>query len=1145
MIHVYAAGGAEPLAARLAEVWAGPVCDPFTPEWLAVPSDGMRRWLTLELARHLGASGPGGDGVVANVVRAYPGTLRSCVLTAARGGDRPDPWDIDRLVWSVLAALDGGGHDPALGGLSTLPPGGSRFARARRVADLFDRYHLHRPAMIRSWAAGGDVDATGEVLASHHTWQPHLWRLVRRVVGRPSPPETWPELLDRVAGNELALDLPPRLTLFGFTLLPGGGFLELAQAVAVHRDVHLFLLEPSRFDPDDLRRAGSRRSRSAARPLGDESAEGGWAHPLLQSWGRLHRDTALILADAEADGMPARQRVDGQTTTPPSSLLGRLQNDLRANNGSGGTVAFEPTDRSVQFHACFGPTRQVETLRDTLLHLLDEDAPDLTEEDILVVCPSLERFAPLIEAVFGPSVESPSPSDHGEPSQTRGGAPALRYRIADRSLRSTNPCLAAMGALVDLVSGRFESTAVLDFLALGPVRARFDFDDDDLDDIAGWVAGTQVRWGIDPVHREGFGVPPSIEGNTWQAALDRLLTGAAVDDGDMTLAVGDVSPYGVEGSGADTVGRLAEAIGHLSALVAETYAAIPVAEWVEALRRACAGLFAYDDHTRWQKEALDRLFDDAVQSAMSGDQPSSLPLEFVDMRRLWAERLEAIPGRADYFRGGITVSSMTPLRGVPFRVVCLLGMDQEAFGPLSAAGDDLVAAAPQRGDPDPRAEMRQSLLEAVLAATDSLVVVRDGRDVRTNQVVPRPVVVAELFEAVIQLVDPPARPALAATLEVDHPRQAFDEKCFAEGGLRAGTVWSFDGGDLDAALARRSRSSFREPFLAEPLPPSERMEIELDQLHAFFKNPVAYFIGQRLEAHLPVSDEEPSVLLPVELSGLDRWRVATRLLEARLAGIDTDRWCSVERQRSTLPPGSLGQQIVEACSDEVEAVAAVAASIGIADGPPDPFEIEVALPSGIRILGTVPLSLPGPHRGPARLGYSGLKPVHRVHAWLDLMALVATDPRHRWRSVAVGRPNSSGGEAEVFDIGVAGGEADWRGVAEKALEVAVDCYRRGLREPLPLFPNFSFAVHANRAKPADWSNGRTFPDGDDPATVLTFGGIGFDEVLDLPARGDDPGAEEGRILRLARHLFGTIEATTLSWPDLIGSGALTSAAGAS
>ena len=242
------------------------------------------------------------------------------------------------------------------------------------------------------------------------------------------------------------------------------------------------------------------------------------------------------------------------------------------------------------------------------------------------------------------------------------------------------------------------------------------------------------------------------------------------------------------------------------------------------------------------------------------------------------------------------------------------GWTRRRSGPLSAAGDDLVAAAPERGDPDPRAEMRQSLLEAVLAATDCLVVVRDGRDVRTNQVVPRPVVVAELFEAVIQLVDASCSSGVGGHAGDRPPRQAFDERCFAEGGLRAGTVWGFDGGDLDAARARRSRSSVREPFLAEPLAPSERMEVELDQLHAFFRNPVAYFIGQRLEAHLPVSDEEPSVLLPVELSGLDRWRVATRLLEARLAGIDTDRWCAVERQRSTLPPGSLGQRIVEACS---------------------------------------------------------------------------------------------------------------------------------------------------------------------------------------------------------------------------------------
>jgi len=82
-MHLYSADRAEDLVGKLAEVLQADPLDPMQPEWLAVPSDGMRRWVLLELARHLGASRPGGgDGIAANFVRAYPGTLRSIVLDA-------------------------------------------------------------------------------------------------------------------------------------------------------------------------------------------------------------------------------------------------------------------------------------------------------------------------------------------------------------------------------------------------------------------------------------------------------------------------------------------------------------------------------------------------------------------------------------------------------------------------------------------------------------------------------------------------------------------------------------------------------------------------------------------------------------------------------------------------------------------------------------------------------------------------------------------------------------------------------------------------------------------------------------------------------------------------------------------------------
>ena len=150
----------------------------------------------------------------------------------------------------------------------------------------------------------------------------------------------------------------------------------------------------------------------------------------------------------------------------PNTLLGRLQHDIRANRTPEAVLADEPGDDSVQFHACFGATRQVEVLRDALLHLLARPGSDLTEDDIVVLCPALDRFAPLIEAAFGrsaPATTTP-PARRRQPGVAHGrlGAPALRYRLADRSIRTTNPVLSATSVLLQLVAGRFDVDSVLE-----------------------------------------------------------------------------------------------------------------------------------------------------------------------------------------------------------------------------------------------------------------------------------------------------------------------------------------------------------------------------------------------------------------------------------------------------------------------------------------------------------------------------------------------------------------------------------------------------------------------------------------------------------------------------------------------------------
>ena len=107
------------------------------------------------------------------------------------------------------------------------------------------------------------------------------------------------------------------------------------------------------------------------------------------------------------------------------------------------------------------------------------------------MCPDIEAYAPLMQGGFGLD------------EVVDGGHPAhgLWVRLADRALTQTNPLLATVDRLLDLADGRVTASQVLDLAAWAPVRRRFGFDDDELERLAGWVAESGARWGLDAAHR--------------------------------------------------------------------------------------------------------------------------------------------------------------------------------------------------------------------------------------------------------------------------------------------------------------------------------------------------------------------------------------------------------------------------------------------------------------------------------------------------------------------------------------------------------------------------------------------------------------------------------------------------------------------
>jgi exodeoxyribonuclease V gamma subunit len=540
MLNVGVVDRATDLVDAVVDLLAAPLADPFQSEWVSVPSLGFRSWLRFELARHLGAAGDGGsgDGVVANIDMPFPGSLRWRILRAhgARAG-RPegvDPWEVDRLVWAVLDVMsDPDAEIDERLRRSTLPPGVTLASRAGPIADLFDRYGVHRPQMVNAWADGHDVDAEGQPLPQDRRWQPRLYRAVRgRLIadgGVTPPAERLVEALEQIRSGDLDLSvplsstergLPPRLAVVGQSILTA----ELGpvlSAVARQAEVTVMLLSPSAQASVAAAQSVAQSSvgpggasswafRRKDRPL-DRATPGQSGHPLVNGWGRRPLESALLLG---AGGVvPTLLRRPGRAlaeTTPllpaevhtPVTLLGRIQADVRADAPPAGDHPGPVPDPSLQIHAAPGRTRQVEVLRDVVLGLL-RDNPDLAEDEIAVLCPQLEEFAPVITAVLGPTARRGEQPD---------GVPTLRYTLVDRDARSFNPVLAAMQTMLDVMPGRFDTGSVRDLLHSPAVRARFDLDENDLGLLSEWIDDAGVRWGLDGDQRRPWGHRPGASG---------------------------------------------------------------------------------------------------------------------------------------------------------------------------------------------------------------------------------------------------------------------------------------------------------------------------------------------------------------------------------------------------------------------------------------------------------------------------------------------------------------------------------------------------------------------------------------------------------------------------------------------------------
>lgn len=1136
--HLTVGESLEQLVQQLAEQLSAPYSDDvFASDLIIVPGAGVKAWTTTQLSHYLGAQ-DGRGGIAANLKFGYPNQ----VFVGAFGDNEIDKWKTGPLTWLVYDELfvngaeygeQHGEHTDAI--------------RARAIADLFDRYLMYRPAMLRNWTDGRDVGPFGP-LDKNFLWQPKLWRALTKKRQAKSGTDVLFDFIEKTKQiGDLAQkenshftlgQMPERIFLFGLASLPPAHLSVLA-ALSLQREIYLYAPTPSAARWQKIGDA-LQKSERLALPVTRQSEvfPDPIGHSLGQLWGTaMHEANGLLVDAALGAGISfssinvVTQPVDSAKTTLLSTLQQGIRADLPLEQCP--KINLSPEDRSLQFHLCYGIARQIQVARDYVLHVLAEKQNGesvYSPRDIAIITPNIQSIAPLAVATFA-----------GDPDH---GVPSVPLQIADRTLRQENLLVDALLQLFDLTERRFRASEVVKFLSSQAVRQKFLFSDSEIEVISQWINQLSVRWGIDENDLNRFGVGPSVAMHTFHKAVQRLLLGAALPDNDQSLGFADTPPEsGIEGELVDIAGRFSEFLYQLSRSVDSLCFPTTVTQWCENVRLAISRLFLLNnDQARMAiavDKALEQLQIDAVdavakEDAIGLDEPPR-QVKPVDLATLVRTRLEASSSRPRFGTGAVTMSSLTALRGLPFKVIIVVGLDADVVAVSTA--EDLVSAFRCVGDRDQRSEQRAQLLDAVLSAKDRFVVLSNGHDVRTNVKLPSTVALAELHDVVNAVAQSDTSDSAVKRCTADHPRQGWSERAFLPNKLGVDGPWSFDKGACDAAVSQRK--ALVEGVKPPPSPDEQWQfilqnesagpttevteRLTLDDLILAVSHPVRLFQSRRLgifgdsEFDLLFSD-----VIDLELEDKDEWNLCNQLLQKFLSPQfvpdQIDQWKEVKEARGDVPPGQLGTEVIDSVEQKASILSALALPF-IDNQTPTSEVVNFNLPNSEVVISGSIANVYGNTLvfcTPSRLG-----PKDQLSHWLHLAALTLAYPETNWRAVSVGlNPDSKSKKLfcrRVFALPNAQ-------AAEQILSFAYGVYQTALQTPIPLFPKTSFALFSD-TKPADsWVNYRGFGDGRDRWNKLFFD-MSYSELLELPTISLDNAPSGSRVTWWANHLWKTVEQT--------------------
>ncbi|HKK45881.1 MAG TPA: exodeoxyribonuclease V subunit gamma [Balneolaceae bacterium] len=845
----------------------------LSPEIFVVQNNGIGQWLSLQMARK--------EGIAANLKFEFP-SERIWSLLRTMDSEIPQVLPSDRgpLTWGLMRLLR---DQEVLSNFDELHQYIShpdwqkqeirRWQLCSKLADIFDQYLVYRPGMLLDWEQGKDWYPQNNT----EQWQAELWRLLigrwreeydGKWLHRAQLQQQLLEALDHGLLDEK--DLPERVTVFGVSGMPP----EFVRIITrLSKLIHVQIFQRT-VDPDVT------------------EAEA-FQNPLLQSLAVEETKfsaqlSACIKGDPEIDchtELIANDKSKNIHATLFQQVKGDLQRDVLPEKKY-------QRDTSIRVQACHSPMREIEVLYDQLLSILEEK-PGLTPDDILIMTPNVETYAPLIDAVF-------SAPDEGQPD--------IPFSIADRGVGSNYPAIQTFLKILHLCQGRFKVTEVLDLLDADPVRQSFGFTDDDLNRLDRWIRDNRIRWGIDGSFKKDLGVPTT--GNfTWKSGLNRMLLGYAMKS-EENQSYHNIFPYDEIATSDDAtlIGKFTHFMRSLFDLYEQLRHPQEPKEWCRLLTSRISE-FLPDNRVYFLevskiRGALEQL---KQHTSLSGYNVA-VPFRIIYS---WLEnKLEEQSTGGGRIGRGVTFSSLIPMKNIPFEVIGMIGMNEGSFPRSKIPIEfDLMYLEPEQGDPSRSQEDRYLFLENVLSAGSHLYFSYVGQSNRQDTDFPPSVVLRQFMDYLEENYG-----IKSDSLINKHPLQAFSPAYF-----KGDKFFSYSESQRKISEELLNENARTGIFMNTKLdePGVERKSLSLNEFISFFQHPARYLFRQRLGIYLGEEDVLTDDREPFKLSGLDNYQVGQELLDRFIKGKPLDEYRKNIVSRDLLPDGWSGEEAYRNKVDEV------------------------------------------------------------------------------------------------------------------------------------------------------------------------------------------------------------------------------------